>query len=172
MPGWKRRLLGLGLPCVLAFLFDVGLTMHGQPEAYWAGDYRQTNEGAPFFRKLYIIHPLAVAAGEALWLAVILTWVLLLPEVLAVVLTVAVVLGHTAGGCTWLFRVMEVRWFQTAHGVIFASATILGLGLYGFLYGKRLAQAALPASRRHPLLRWGLIVIASGVACYMYLIPQ
>ena len=49
MPQWKRRLLGLGLPCLLAFAFDIGMTMYGQPAQYWAGDYSRTPEGAPFF---------------------------------------------------------------------------------------------------------------------------
>ena len=44
MPEWKRRLLGLGLPCLLAFAFDIGLTMYNQPAEYWAGDYSRTTE--------------------------------------------------------------------------------------------------------------------------------
>src|SRR6266852_3031289 len=98
MPDWKRRLLGLGLPCMLAFLFDTGLTLHGQPAEYWAGDYSSSTEGAPFFRKLFEMHPAAAVAGEGLWAVIILVLILLLPEVPAVILTITIVLGHMAGG--------------------------------------------------------------------------
>jgi hypothetical protein len=172
MPEWKRRLLGLGIPCLLAFAFDIGLTMHGQPAAYWAGDYSRTTEGAPFFRKLFEIHPLAEAAGEALWAGVIVVGLLLLPEVLAVILAVAVVFGHTGGGYTWLGWPIESRWFQTLHGVLFVSATVLGLGLYWLLHVARREAESATTRRLHPVVRWGLIGIAGGLACYMYLIPQ
>jgi hypothetical protein len=172
MPDWKRRLLGLGLPCLLAVSYDVGLTLHGQPARYWAGDYNSTTEGAPFFRKLFETHPLAVVAGEALWASIILTWILLLPEVLAVTLAIAVVIGHTVGGYTWLSLMPMRHWFQIGHGTLLVAAAVLGVGLHWSLRTARSAGPAAPTKRLHPLVRWGLIVVATGLACYMYLIPQ
>ncbi len=182
MPEWKRRLLGLGLPCLLAFAFDNGLTLYNHPAEYWAGDYSRTVEGAPFFRKLYEIHPLAAVAGHGLWAGILLTWIVFMPEVVAVILAVAIVFGHTAGGyaglaaATWTpegagFDIGP-RWFQALHGVLFVSATVLGLGVYWSLWTARPDAGVLKDQRLRPAARWGLLGVASAVACYMYLIPQ
>jgi hypothetical protein len=172
MRQWKRRLLGLGLPCLLAFSFDIGMTMYGQPAEYWAGDYSQTNEGSPFFRNLFQVHPGAAAGGEALWAAIIIVGIVLLPEVLATIAAVAIVFGHTAGGFTWLHIIPERRWFQTLHGLLFVSATVLGLGLHWSLRNARMEDNVANQTRLSPLIRWSLIGVAFAIACYMYLIPQ
>lgn len=172
MLDWKHRLLGLGLPCLLAFSFDVGLTFHGQPTEYWGGDYAKTTEGSPFFRKLFEVHPLAAVAGEGLWAGIILVLILLLPEVLAVILAVTIVFGHTAGGSTWLIPVTWPHWFQTGNGILLVAATVLGVGLHWSLRkGRSASQAGMP-HQLPPPVRWGMIVVAIGLACYMYLIPQ
>jgi hypothetical protein len=182
MPEWKRRLLGLGLPCLLAFAFDIGLTLYNQPAEYWVGDYSRTTEGAPFQRKMYEIHPLAAVAGHGLWAGIILTWILFMPEVVAVILAIAIVFGHTAGGYTGLGTATGTadgsafgigpRWFQSLHGVLFVSATVLGLGVYWSLWTARLDSGEPRSQRLHPLTRWSLLGIASALACYMCLIPQ
>jgi|SRR5579862_2550945 len=172
MPDWKRRLLGMGLPCLLAFLFDVGMTLHGQPAEYWAGDYSQTTEGAPFIRKAYLLHPAAVFGVEALWVGIIVTWVLLLPEVLAVIVSIAVVFGHTVGGYTWLGILPMAGWFQTAHGAFLVSAAVLGVALNWSLRKAHQPDSDLARRGLHPFVRWALISAASALACYMYLIPQ
>src|SRR5262245_11645134 len=102
MANWQRRLIGLGLPCLFALLLDNGLTLHGQPAEYWAGDHSQTTEGAPFYRKLYVWHPAAAVCGYLVWAGLLGGLLILLPEVLAVVLSIAVVFGHTAGAYTWI----------------------------------------------------------------------
>lgn len=182
MPEWKCRLLGLGLPCLLAFAFDIGLTMYNHPAEYWAGDYSRTVEGAPFFRKLFEIHPLAAVASYGLWAGIILMWIVFMPEVVAVILAITIVFGHTAGGyaglaaATWTpdgagFDIGP-RWFQTLHGVLFVSATALGWGVHWSLRTARLDSGESKSQRLHPVARWGLLGLASAVACYMYLIPQ
>jgi hypothetical protein len=172
MPEWKRRLLGMGLPCLLAFAFDIGLTMHGQPTEYWQGDYAHTTEGAPFQRKLYMIHPLAAVAGHSIGLGCWITLILLLPEVLAVILSIAIVFGHTVGGYMWFGYALTSHWYQTAHGMFFVSAVVLGMGLYWSLrMGARLGAPSTERRLPQPF-RWGLIVVASGLACYMTLVPQ
>ena len=172
MSDWKRRLLGLGLPCLLAFAFDIGMTLHGQPAEYWRGDYSSTTEGAPFFRKLFAFHPLAAVAGECLWASIVLIGVLLLPELLAIILTIAVVFGHAAGGYTWLGLIHERGWLQTLHGVLGIAAVVLGLGLYFLMRTARPPGHKSTSRHLHPVLRWGIVAVATGIASYMYLIPQ
>ena len=42
MANWQRRLVGLGLPCLLTWMLDVGLTRHGQPSRRaWRQMHRQ-----------------------------------------------------------------------------------------------------------------------------------
>jgi hypothetical protein len=182
MPEWKRRLLGLGLPCSLALAFDMGLTMYNQPAEYWAGDCSRTVEGNPFYRELFEIHPVAATAGFGLWAGIILTWVVFMPEVVAVILAIAIVLGHTAGGYDGMVVATVLadgadhgigpRWFQTLHGVLFVSAAVLALGVHWLLRTARL-DCPEPRNRRfHPVARWSLLGVASAVACYMYLIPR
>src|SRR5262249_47315663 len=138
----------------------------------WAGDHSQANEGSPFFLKLFKKHPLAAAAGEMLWAAIILTWVLLLPEVLAVILTIAVVFGHTAGGYTRAGIMLPGRLVSTLHGVLIVSAIVLGGGVHWALRGPPPKYGAAKMTRLHPVVRWGLLAFATATACYMFLIPQ
>jgi hypothetical protein len=133
---WKRRLLGVSIPCLLALLLDAGLTTLGQSQEYWNGDYSAVNEGNPFFRGLFAIHPGAAIAGYVVWAGILIGLVLLLPEVLAVVLATAVVFGHVGGAYTWMQHFEWVEpfgqgWFQTAGGLLPAAAVVLGIGLSG-----------------------------------------
>jgi hypothetical protein len=172
MPRWKRRLLGLGIPCLLAFSFDVGMTFSGQPAEYWAGDYSQTNEASPVIRKLFQMHPAAAAAGEAVWAAIILIWVILLPETLATIAAIAIVFGHTAGGFTWLHILPDRRWFQPLNGLLVVAAAVVGSGLHWSLKNARLNNGSGHQTHFHPVLRWTVIAAACALACYLYLIPQ
>jgi hypothetical protein len=170
MPDWKRRLLGMGIPCLVAFLLDSGLTLHGQPSKYWAGDYTYTTEGAPLMRRLYLIHPLAAVAGYLLWVSLMFGLLVLLPEVLAVILSIAIVFGHVAGAYTWLIPVITVGWYQTVNGMFLATAVVLGVGLHWSLRASERARATssqpLPAG-----LRWGLIALLFSVGFSMIFAP-
>ena len=172
MSNARRRLIGMALPCLLALALDAGLTLRGQPKEYWAGDYSQTTEGAPFHRKLFAIHPAAAVAGYAAWAGILVGLILLLPESLAVVFSIAVVFGHTAGAYTWLDGGITVGWFQTARGMLPTSAVVLGAGLYWSLSegGQREAKGA--NRPRNPFVRWGLIAALFGIACYMIFFPH
>jgi hypothetical protein len=171
MADWQRRLLGMGLPCLLALLLDTGLTLHGQPAEYWAGDYARTTEGAPFFRKLYVLHPLAGIAGVGAWAGIALSLLVLLPEVPAVVFAIAIVFGHTAGAYTWVGS-LSAAWYQIANGMFLASAAVLGVGLHWAVRSSALAGVTESARRLPAAARWGLIVILTAAAGYMYLVPQ
>ena len=163
-----RRLLGIGIPCLLAFLLDSGLTLHGQPAEYWAGDYSNTNEGGPLFRRLFMYHPLAVVAGYAVWAGILAGLIVLLPEVLAVIFSIAVVFGHVGGAYSWLTVMINVGWYQTANGLFLAAAIILGVGLHWYLRG----PVPKRSESRMPIwLRWGLILLLVAMAGSMIFVP-
>jgi hypothetical protein len=181
MADWKRRLLGMGLPCLLAFALDATLTMWGQPEEYWAGNYSLTTEGSPFFRQFFALGPSAAIAGYAAWAGVLLGLILLLPEVLAVCLSLAVVFGHTAGAAMWLDGLITVGrlgggitvgWFQTARGMLPTAAAVLGLGLWWSLRDPGQGRAKEEHRPWNPVLRWGLVAALLGIGAYMMLFPH
>jgi len=167
---WKRRLLGMGVPCLLALALDATLTMCGQPEGYWAGNYSQTTEGSPVFRQFFVLGPVAAIAGYAAWAGVLIGLILLLPEAFAVSLSLAVVLGHTAGADTWLG--IGEGWFQTAHGMLLPAAVVLGVGLCWFLRAPSQGQAKAAVRPSNPWLRWGPVAALLAVGAYMFLFPH
>jgi hypothetical protein len=169
MADWKRRVLGMGVPCLLAFLLDSSLTLHGQPAEYWAGNYTHTTEGAPFMRRLYMIHPLAAVAGYLVWAGLMFGLLVLLPEVLAVILSIAIVFGHVAGAYTWMLPI-TVGWYQTVNGMFLVTAIVLGVGLHWSLRAP--VQTDATSTRRLPTwLRWGLITLFFGTGCSMIFAP-
>jgi hypothetical protein len=174
---WQRRLLGFGIPCLLAWMLDVGLTLHGQPPEYWAGDYARTTEGAPFYRRLYTWHPAVAVGGHALWVALLVGLVVLLPEVLAVVLTIAVVFGHTAGAYTWVVSLLYAAsgpaatgWYQAANGMFLASAAVVGVGVRwavrsGALHGGQEVR------RQSWRWRWGGAAVLFAIGAAIVFVP-
>lgn len=181
MADWKRRVLGMGVPCLLAFALDATLTMWGQPQEYWAGNYSLTTEGAPFFRQFCVMGPAAAIAAYAAWAGLVIGLILLLPEALAVSLSIAVVFGHTAGASMWLDGLITVGrlgggitvgWFQTAHGMFPAAAVVLGIGLCWSLREPGQGQANGADRPWNPLLRWSLVVALLAMAAYMFLFPH
>jgi hypothetical protein len=177
MASWKRRVLGLSIPCLLALLLDAGVTILGQSQEYWSGDYSAVNEGNPFFRNLFAIHPGAAVTGYVVWAAVLIALVLLLPEVLAVVLSIAVVFGHVGGAYTWMqyFEWVEPfgqGWFQTADGLLPAAAVVLGIGLCWGLTATERPATAVASPTMPGAVRWGLIALLLGASVYVWIIAR
>lgn len=180
MSNGKRRLLGMGLPFLFVFLLDFGLTLHGQPADYWAGNYACSNEQAPFFRRLYMIHPLAAVAGASAWAALTIGQFVLLPEVLAVILFIFVVVGHIYGAYTWIIiaivdvvgwdRFGMVERYQFGMGTNLAVAIIIAVALH-WSYHAPMMNVDTSARRLPPWLRWGLITLLSGMALVMIFAP-
>jgi hypothetical protein len=154
MADWQRRLLGLGVPCLLTWMLDVGLTLHGQPPGYWAGDYARTTEGASFYRRLYALHPAAGLGGHLVWIGLLGGLLVLLPEVPAVVLAIAVVSGHTFGASTWVSAALLYRasfgqttvvsWYQASNGLFLLSAVVAGVGIHWAVRSSALRRPAEP----------------------------
>jgi hypothetical protein len=174
MADWQRRLLGLGLPCLLAFLLDTGLRLRAQPEAYWAGNYPYIlQEGSPFLRALYTWHPLAAVAGYALWAVIIAGLLVLLPECLAVILAIAVGFGHIGGAYSWLIPSLGTWWYQIANGMFVVCGLALGLGLHWYLRLSKLGAVERGKQGRWlAVARWSSIVTLSGLGYFLYLFAR
>ena len=169
MEGIKQRLLGLCLAPVLLCVLDNTLTLVGQSSQYWAGNYGCVNEGSPTFCQLLQIHPAAFIAGGAIWIMVFVGGILLLPGTLALILSIAVTFGHTAGAASWLYFRFHYG-YQICNGLFLLSAMLVGIGI-------RWGWRALPERdyrlRRLPsLARWVMLVVLLGASVYLYLWPR
>ena len=166
MAEWYRRLLGLGLPCLLPWALDVTLTLHGQPPAYWAGDYSQTTEGGAFYRRLFVLHPAAGVGGQVLAFGLLNLLLVLLSERPAVVLALAAAFGSTWGASTWVHRELVTRaawgspaavdWYQATCALFLATAVLTGIGVRWVIRSSVLSPTNGTARRR-----WGLIAVCA-----------
>jgi hypothetical protein len=178
MAEWHRRLLGLGLPCLLPWVLDVALTLHGQTPEYWAGDYSRATEGAAFYRRLYEFHPAAAVGGHLLFLGLIGALLVLLPEGLAVVLALAAAFGSTWGASSWVERYLVTRaawgspaavsWYQASNALFLATAVLAGVGVRWVVRSSAL-QSGGGLGRRTSRRPWVLIaVFVAGVAAMVF----
>lgn len=169
MSGVRNRLLGLCLPPLLLCAFDYTMTLTGQSAAYWAGDYQRVNEVSPSFNHLLQIHPLAFIVGAVMWMAVFVGMILLLPDTLALIFSIAVTFGHTAGTASWLLWRFNYG-YQAVNGLFLGSAVLLGLGIR---YGWRAVPSCECRFSGWPTgLRWLLIAGLAGVGVYLFLWPR
>jgi hypothetical protein len=114
----------LCIPPVALCLLDQTVTLVGQPKSYWVGNYTDALEGNPWFNWLLQRHPLAFEAGIAAWILLFCSLILLMPRLGAMVISIAVVLGHTWGTATWLcWRVRHGYWLSI--GLFLTSAILI-----------------------------------------------
>ena len=164
-----RRLLGLCLPPLLICALDCGLTLRGQSAAYWEGRYEVVDEASPTFHNLLQVHPAAFVAGMAVWAAIFVAIILLLPDALALIASIAVTIGHMAGATSWLrFRFQAS--YQTCNLLFAVCSILLGLGIY---YGWR-GRPAEPyrLGGLSLAVRWVIALSLVAIAVYLFLWPR
>lgn len=99
-----RSRLWLLAPAAALYAGDVGLTLAGQPAAYWAGDYRSAVEANPIAYPLLARGPWPFVGLAAGWLAVLSAVVVRWRHPAAGWLAVLVAAAHAVGGASWLAR--------------------------------------------------------------------
>lgn len=169
MGNLRRRLLGLCLPPIAFTILDATLTLAGQSSAYWGGVYTQVNEGSPAFHHLLTIHPWAFALGTLVWIGAFVALILLLPDTLALILSIATTFGHAVGAATWILWQFRYS-YQACNALFLLSAIALGLGIrWGW-------HAAPPQDDRPALLsapwRWAIVAVLFAVGIYVALWPS
>lgn len=163
--GFKRRFLGLCVPPLVLGLVDGSLTLVGQSSFYWE-NYLAVNEANPIFASLLQVHPVAFLAGAVAWLAMLCTMIVLLPQLAALILSIAITFGHTIGSGNWLFGHFELG-YQLANGYYLLSACALGLGIR-YAMGSGMPDAdvlKVPADVRAKI---GGAVFALGALLYLF----
>ncbi len=101
--------LWLCLPPIALFIFDITLTLYGQPDVYWAGNYSVALEGSPEVRIVMQIHPMLLYVMIFAWIGGIVSLVFILPETIAEWFAMAVLFGHSIAASSWFYRHFDVR---------------------------------------------------------------
>jgi hypothetical protein len=117
---------GRGWLCIGPLLFcllDGGLTLQGQPDAYWAGQYDWAVELNPLGRWPLQAHPAWFAAALLCWALAFCSAILYLPDNLARPFSFAVQFGHTLGAASWLARLGVSGWILCVP-LLFASRLV------------------------------------------------
>ena len=97
-----RQRLWLCVPPLLMYNLDVGLTLAGQNEAYWQGNYSSPDELNPLAHFLLATHPYVFVAVALLWEVVFCGLILWLRPRLAVPVALVLAVGHAYGASTWM----------------------------------------------------------------------
>jgi hypothetical protein len=126
-------------------------------------------EVSPTFRHLLQTHPAAFVAGSLAWAAVFVAGILLLPDTLALIASLAVTFGHAVGAATWLLFHFHFG-YQAGNGLFLLAAVALGLGI-------RWGWRAAPAEEYRlagwpPGLRWALVAGLVAIGAYLFLWPR
>ena len=167
--GFGRRLLGLCVPPVLFCTLDATMTLLGQSHAYWSGNYRAVNEMSPVFNRLLQLHPIAYVLGTAVWAAVFFSIIVVLPETLALIITLAVTIGHAAGAATW-FLLRGGHAYQLIMLLWLLAAVVLALGIR---YGYRAYKPGEYILDRWPMaVRWVMSAVLFAIGAYLFLWPH
>ena len=164
--GFNRRFLGLCLPPLVLALIDSVLTVVGQSDLYWS-NHGVVNEANPVFAGLLQLGPFALVLGAAAWLAMLCTMILVLPQFLSLIVSIAITFGHTIGSGSWLFNHFDLG-YHLANGYYLFSACVLGIGIR-----HAIGQGAPEGEVLHvrPVVRWWLGGVVFALAALLFLYP-
>lgn len=169
MAGVRQRFLGLCLPPLAFAVLDGSLTLAGQSAEYWGGAYTRVNEVSPTFHHLLAAHPLAFAGGLLGWMAVFVGFILLVPDTLALVVSIVITFGHAVGAATWVLWRFQYS-YQMCNGLFLLAAVSLGLGIrWGWRAGPLEPYRLTPRVARW---RWVLAAALFAVGVYLFLWPR
>lgn len=167
--GLRQRFLGLCIPPIPFCFLDAGVTLFGQSQTYWNGDYRQVNEASVVGGYLLGIHPSAFLAGITIWIAVVIVFILIVPDTIALIASLGVTFGHTFGAASWLHNQFAFG-YQLCAGLYFAAAVVMGLSI-------RFGWRATPAAPYElhvgwAVCGWVLAILLFAAAVMLIVWPQ
>lgn len=96
---------------LVACVCDVALTLQGQDECYWQGDYGEALESNPLAHPFLACHPLIFVAGTLVYAITFMSILRFWKHRLSIVLSFLLTFGHAIGSATWLARKGILGWF-------------------------------------------------------------
>jgi len=95
--------------------------------------------------------------------------ILLLPDTLALIVCIAVTIGHAVGAATWVLWRFQYG-YQACNGLFLLAAVAIGLGIrWGWQAGPS-QEYRLPSSVAN--WRWILAALLFAVGVYLFLWPR
>lgn len=109
-------------------LLDGAVTLVGQSDSYWEGCYSDVAESCPTLNRLLATHPAAFVGGLLIWIAAFVIFILLVPDILALIASLGITMAHAAGAATWFLWHFR-NGYQKCNGLFFVAAIVLGIGI-------------------------------------------
>lgn len=115
------------MPFAVLAVIDFSLTLRGQSPAYWQGNHNMVNEILPLFAWGLRHGPIVFLLVCLLWVLVLSALIVVVPDIVSQVLSLALVIGHTWGAMTWLAYRLLVEYYLcillfVLSAVLFISA--------------------------------------------------
>jgi len=108
-------------PFWLCLAVDVTLTLAGQSEEYWNGDYTAATEANPFAHPILVIGPWIFALLAIGWSALLAGLAVWIPHRALAWIVVVLTVAHAIGGSTWLARIGMWGWILAIVYLALAS---------------------------------------------------
>ena len=123
MPQTSSKRLWLVVPVWLWLVADVSLTLVGQPDSFWDGDYTTALEANPIVHPILTLGPGPFILLAILWAMFCGLFVVYFPYRLVTWFVLIAALSHAFGGCTWLVRLGTWGWILAA-AYLFVAAEV------------------------------------------------
>jgi hypothetical protein len=132
--GYEMRLQRLWwcLPAAVLCAADGLLTLWGQPEAYWSGDFAKAREGHPVAAWFLTRHPLLFAAAGVPYLLLVAVAVMRLPRRVAAVLAAGVAAGHAFAVAAWCWTLFR----EPLLVLVPAALVVVGFAVFAWRRGR------------------------------------
>jgi hypothetical protein len=166
----RRQHLWLLVAPVVVHLLDAGLTLWGQPSAYWQPGRTQVNELSPEANQLLHIHPAAFLGGVAAWMAVYSSLIFLLPRWPAMVVAATVTIGHMVWACSWV-QAYCPYYYQACNVLCLLPALLIA----STFTRPEIAGVTAEEVRWRGLfvgVRWAVVALLAVVAVYLFAVPH
>lgn len=161
----KLRFVALCVPFLFAAAIDGTATQLGQSPEYWRGDFTFANEGVTTFNDLLRLHPLAHAAGFLAYALLLCLLILMVPPLLAMVVSFAATIGHAAGAFTWL--AYQFRFSMPVSQLMFACVAVV---MSVCLTRGWTIEKDRPLLANRPIARWTSIALLIVVPVCLFLL--
>ena len=167
---FRPQSLWLVVPPTLLCCLDFGLTLYGQSDVYWRGDYRDVNELSPSFGTYLSMHPLAFVVAGLVWIGIFSSLIAILPEKIGMTISIGVLIGHMTGAASWL--AYRFGSYQACNALFLLTAIVI---VVAFNKGRSDTGRTLidwSQTRVPAWTRWVLATLLVVLPIWWFLIPH
>jgi hypothetical protein len=100
----------LVLAAMVPYGCDIAITLYGQSNEYWKGDFSQTIEGNPIAHWILRFGPIPFAIFATTWASIIIFAIITFSQRYSVGLSLMLVICHAIGFGSWLTAIQGWGW--------------------------------------------------------------